>query len=200
MRPSEDSAKIADIGEGRHITALLAATTLNASVEARDIHAPEVIASRKWSTESDIFAFGVAACKMLDERVRRCPEQAPARIMEAAGITGDTSPDSAAKSVVPAALAMILLSALAYDPSERWTAREYVDKLEELSMEFFTENEEPTQSKVVWSVFDWWTAFEAAHDRSQRKDGSTQSQAAKRDHSDEDGSLAFSWSESTQLS
>jgi serine/threonine protein kinase len=164
----EDSAKIADIGEGRHVVSKLSGAVLNASVEARDFHAPEVIASRTWTTASDVFAFGVIGCKLLDMRKELCPEKSQGSAISGLTVqslhTGDADASLVARpaSVVPLAVAEIISSALARDPAERWSIREYVDKLVELSMDFYAGREEPDQDKVQWTALDWWDVFEQA--------------------------------------
>jgi hypothetical protein len=130
-------------------------------VEARDFHAPELNESHIWSTATDVFAFGIAACKLLDMRAQKCKYEAPENVREMAGLSAKEDADS----VLPLALREIMLSSLSQDPNGRWQIGEIVDALDELSMGFFAENEETGRRQVEWATLNWWEAVATARQR-----------------------------------
>ena len=77
---------------------------------------------------------------------------------------GDPGVPLAAKpaSLAPVVVAEVVASALARAPADRWSIREYVDKLEDLGTEFSVEREQPDKDKVQWTTLDWWDMFEQA--------------------------------------
>ncbi|KAK5661251.1 hypothetical protein OQA88_11145 [Cercophora sp. LCS_1] len=155
---TEVSAKVADIGEGQH-----AADTgiFHASVEARDFHAPEILSSRTWSPASDVFAFAVAACKILDKRQEICQEPLPEHVLKQAGWS-ESKPVDNGSSVLPLKLSQIITSGLKKDPGERWMIRKYIDVMESLEEDFSSEKDQGSVPRVEWVTLDWWTAYAEA--------------------------------------
>jgi hypothetical protein len=70
---SEDSAMVIDLGEGQTVDT--AGTSFKGSVQARFWHAPEIQSLRSWSIASDIFAFAVAACTLLESEKTCVPNR-----------------------------------------------------------------------------------------------------------------------------
>lgn len=169
----EDSAKVADIGEGCRIIAQLTSAILNASVEARDFHAPEIIASRTWSKASDIFAFGVIVCQFLDWRVELCPDKAPkSAIIQTTDSSSNDHHDALSirgqDEIVPLAVSEVIRSALTHDPTERGSIREYVKKFTELNEDVYAERVEPSTARTTWTTLNWWDVFDRAFSSEQR--------------------------------
>lgn len=157
---SEISAKVADIGEGQHVAD---PGTFNASVEARDFHAPEILSSRTWSLASDVFAFAVAACKILDKRQELCLERPPENVLKQAG--SESKPVDDGSSVLPLKLSRIITSGLKKDPGERWAIRKYIDAIEDLDGDFSSEKDQGGMLRIEWVTLDWWTAYAEAYER-----------------------------------
>jgi len=154
---SQFSAKVADIGEGQHVATT---SNFNASVEARDLHAPEILSSRTWSTASDVFAFAVAICKTLDMRQELCPERAFERVtnMVALEPTGETA------FILPLGLREMIINGLSSDFKDRWTIMEYVDAFVDIGDDFFAEREDNIL-QVQWATLEWWKTYIEAYNQ-----------------------------------
>jgi hypothetical protein len=119
---------VIDLGEGQTVDT--AGTSFKGSVQARFWHAPEIQSLRSWSIASDIFAFAVAACTLLESRKDLCPEPPPADVLERAGVTSSDSND--AKHVLPLSIRKIVEQGLAREPRDRGKIRDHIRLLEDL--------------------------------------------------------------------
>lgn len=115
-----------------------------------------------------MFAFGVIGCRLLDLREELCPEkkqgsaisESTDQPLRSSGADASVVAESAL--AVPLAIAEIITSALSRAPTDRWSIREYVDKLDELSDEFYAERDEPGRDRVQWTTLNWSHVYEQA--------------------------------------
>jgi hypothetical protein len=88
----------------------------------------------------------------LDIRLQNCKDAAPDSVRERAS---DVSEDAA--TFVPTQLKQVVLQCISAEAKKRLLIRDVIDVLDELSMDFFTEKENPGKKKVEWTTWNWWT-------------------------------------------
>lgn len=159
----EFSYIITDLGEGKDLSqSSVQASNADhwASYGAVDYRAPEVNGSAGWSTKAEVFSFAVIAMKILDCRRFTCKSPPPDWVLQQLETTLPLirSDSELQAQIVPYALMEILEPCLDLDPNQRQEMHPVVLELDDLSMDFFSEDPnrfDDPDLPVEWTVWKW---------------------------------------------
>ncbi|KAH8916071.1 kinase-like protein [Atractiella rhizophila] len=147
---SEDTALLIDFGEGQTVDE--AATSFRASVPHYQWwHAPEICTrTPTWTFASDIFAFAVTACFILEKRKKLCPAPVPEDVLQRTGLTSSNNTDN----ILPQSIYAIVVVGLEVEPEKRGNLRDHIELLDNLNLETA---EGDDKGIVEWTTLDWWS-------------------------------------------
>lgn len=145
------NTKITDLGEAKRYDLPddeMAAH--NASYGARNARAPEIRGAFGWSTQAEIYSFGVICCDIIEARARyfkgEVPEMVGRHFMKGGeGVEGD---------IVPSRLKRILRECLRMEPDERALLSSVTEALTTLVLKFIEPSGEEDDPGVYWNAGD----------------------------------------------
>lgn len=165
----EYKVMLSDVGEGKMLFPSAADPDLPegyyASYGNPEYRAPEVQGPSGWTEAADVWSFGVIAVKLLEMRRSICDGSCaiPPWVLEE---VQEEYPDKDFSHtsrdmgfIVPLSLKRVLEPCLRHNPNERPAAHAAAMSLDEVSMEFFNDDEEEKEKNrdVKWTYWDWRT-------------------------------------------
>lgn len=160
-KPYQYNYLLTDIGEGKMLDSkqeIHDPTAHIASYGAKDFRAPEIRGSQNWSTEAEVFSFGVIMCKILDRRRLDCQSAPPNHVTAEVGKlrAGLIHRVEQHGQIVPSDLMEIGKRCLSRLPSERPSARDITRVLDDLFMHIGADMESNGEERrVVWAIWNW---------------------------------------------
>ena len=167
MHPLEYHYMLSDVGEGKMLNPSSADPILPeghyASYGNPHYRAPEVNGPSGWTKAADVWSFGMICVKLLEMRRSNCGDSSkiPPWVLEAVQEQHPNKNFSLLSQdvgfIVPLSLKRVLEPCFRHDSDERPDVHTVALGLDEVSMEFYTEDKELLEQNrnVKWTYWNW---------------------------------------------